>query len=124
MAQPTFYRISLVASLMLCVFWGSTAAPARNKPEQNEPAQKQADKKSQEKKKAPAPETSASLAEKIYTADTSQYVGTETCKSCHEDMGTSFDKGPHWKTLNDKHGPQWQGCESCHGPGKAHAESA
>ena len=39
-------------------------------------------------------------------------------------IGKTFDKGPHWKTLNDKHGVQWQGCEACHGPGKEHAESA
>lgn len=125
MAQPTLHRISLVVPLIISVFWVSTAAPARNKPEQNDPAQKQAEKKIPEKNsKTPAPETSAGIAEKIYNADASQYVGTETCKSCHEDMGKSFEKGPHWKTLNDKHGPQWQGCESCHGPGKAHAESA
>jgi DmsE family decaheme c-type cytochrome len=57
--------------------------------------------------------------------DPSQYVGAETCKSCHEAETKSYDKGPHWKTALDKHhGPQWEGCEACHGPGKAHAESA
>ena len=56
--------------------------------------------------------------------DPSQYVGAETCKSCHEELGAEFDKGPHGKTPLTKHeGPQWQGCEACHGPGKAHAES-
>jgi DmsE family decaheme c-type cytochrome len=58
-------------------------------------------------------------------ADASKYVGSENCKSCHEDVGTSFERGPHWKTNMAKHqGPQWQGCEACHGPGKEHAESA
>ena len=58
-------------------------------------------------------------------ADPSQYVGSETCKTCHEDMFKSFEKGPHWKTETDKHhGAAWQGCEACHGPGKAHSESA
>src|SRR5262245_25488214 len=57
--------------------------------------------------------------------DPSQYVGAETCKSCHEDVAKGYDKGPHWKTTLDKHkGSEWQGCEACHGPGKAHAESA
>lgn len=60
-----------------------------------------------------------------YSADASQYVGSDTCKTCHDAESHSFERGPHWKTETDKHhGPQWQGCEACHGPGKAHAESA
>src|SRR5215470_496115 len=56
--------------------------------------------------------------------DPSQYVGTDTCKTCHEDIGKTYDRGPHWKTMLDKHhGVEWQGCEACHGPGKEHAES-
>ena len=63
-----------------------------------------------------------------YTAsrptDPSQYVGTDTCKTCHEDIGKTYDRGPHWKTMLDKHhGVESQGCEACHGPGKEHAES-
>jgi DmsE family decaheme c-type cytochrome len=54
-------------------------------------------------------------------ADTSDYVGTETCKSCHENMYASYEKTPHWKTMDDKRGgPSKQGCEGCHGPGAAH----
>src|SRR5215510_576686 len=59
-----------------------------------------------------------------HSADPSQYVGTDTCKTCHEEIGKTYDRGPHWKTMLDKHhGVQWQGCEACHGPGKEHAES-
>jgi len=52
------------------------------------------------------------------------YVGSETCRACHE---SQFDK-----VANTKHGKlgtlaAWKGkvvgCESCHGPGKAHAEA-
>jgi DmsE family decaheme c-type cytochrome len=51
----------------------------------------------------------------------SDYVGTETCKSCHENMYDSYEKTPHWKTtLDTKGGPSRQGCEGCHGPGAAH----
>jgi predicted CXXCH cytochrome family protein len=57
--------------------------------------------------------------------DPSQYVGAETCKTCHEQVAAGYEKGPHWKTTLAKHqGPEYQGCEACHGPGKAHAESA
>jgi DmsE family decaheme c-type cytochrome len=51
------------------------------------------------------------------------YVGSETCKACHEDNYHSFEKTPHWKTtLDTRRGPKFQGCEACHGPGEAHVE--
>jgi DmsE family decaheme c-type cytochrome len=50
-----------------------------------------------------------------------RYVGSETCKTCHEDIYDSWEKTPHWKTtLDTKGGPSHQGCETCHGPGAAH----
>src|ERR1700733_4171162 len=54
-------------------------------------------------------------------ADSSEYVGAETCKTCHEDVFNNYEKSPHWKTMSDTHGgPSKQGCEGCHGPGAAH----
>jgi predicted CXXCH cytochrome family protein len=51
------------------------------------------------------------------------YVGTETCKGCHEDQFNSFAGTKHAKLADLS---SWkgkvQGCESCHGPGKAHVE--
>ena len=53
--------------------------------------------------------------------DNPDYVGTDTCKACHEDIYNNYEKTPHWKTLNDtRGGPSKQGCEGCHGPGAAH----
>jgi len=60
--------------------------------------------------------------------DPSQYVGSETCKTCHEDVPEkgffkSYEDSPHYvTTLDKKKGPEWQGCEACHGPGKDHVE--
>jgi DmsE family decaheme c-type cytochrome len=55
--------------------------------------------------------------------DSSQYVGSEVCKTCHEEIYNNWGKSPHWKTtLNKRGGPSKQGCEGCHGPGKAHVE--
>ena len=54
--------------------------------------------------------------------EASQYVGSETCKSCHEEMYKNFAATPHWKTTLGHHPEGAEGCESCHGPGKAHVE--
>jgi len=51
----------------------------------------------------------------------SGYVGSETCKACHDEIYNSFEKTPHWKTtLDTRRGASFQGCEACHGPGEAH----
>ena len=60
--------------------------------------------------------------------DPALYVGTDTCKTCHEDMPTkgffkTYEDSPHYvTTLDTKKGPEWHGCEACHGPGKEHVD--
>jgi predicted CXXCH cytochrome family protein len=52
------------------------------------------------------------------------YVGTDTCKACHEDQFNAFSHTSHSKLGNIS---SWKnkvtGCEACHGPGKAHVEA-
>jgi DmsE family decaheme c-type cytochrome len=55
-------------------------------------------------------------------SDPNLYAGTEACVTCHEDIGKSYEKGPHAKTELGNNAPGFKGCEACHGPGKAHAE--
>ena len=61
-------------------------------------------------------------------ADPSLYVGSEVCKTCHEDMPSkgffkTYENSPHFvTTLDTRKGPEWHGCEGCHGPGKAHVD--
>jgi DmsE family decaheme c-type cytochrome len=49
-----------------------------------------------------------------------QYVGSDTCKNCHEDIHKKLGTNPHAQLLGDR--KEWHGCESCHGPGSAHVE--
>jgi predicted CXXCH cytochrome family protein len=63
------------------------------------------------KGKMPAPDVDASL-----------YVGSDTCKTCHEGIYKNFEATSHWKTTLKQHEGGAQGCEVCHGSGKAHIE--
>jgi len=51
----------------------------------------------------------------------SDFVGSETCATCHADEAKKFPENPHWK-LALTHGGNGVTCEGCHGPGKAHVD--
>lgn len=49
------------------------------------------------------------------------FVGQETCATCHADVVKKFGNNPHSR-LALEHAGKGITCESCHGPGKAHVE--
>jgi DmsE family decaheme c-type cytochrome len=56
-------------------------------------------------------------------AASGDYVGQETCATCHDASAKEFSSNPHAK-LAEMHGKTGVTCEGCHGPGKAHVEAA
>jgi DmsE family decaheme c-type cytochrome len=52
-----------------------------------------------------------------------EYVGEETCLTCHEDSKKGYHDSNHGRLQNARTPRANLGCESCHGPGKKHAES-
>lgn len=77
-------------------------------------AQQAAEKPAEKTEKAAAPASSAPA----------EYVGSETCQACHEDIYKGLRTNRHWAVESDKkRGWDGKACESCHGPGSKHAES-
>ena len=54
-------------------------------------------------------------------AAASEFVGSETCATCHEEVAKGFANNPHTKMVQ-MHGSNGVTCENCHGAGKAHVD--
>jgi len=50
-----------------------------------------------------------------------EYMGTEDCMLCHEDLGRDFHNTAHARLMVDEETGIELGCESCHGPGSLHS---
>jgi len=103
-------RIPILCTYIALIFFAVSIAGANA-----DSASQQASNAAQSSVAAPQSKTPAA------TADSGDYVGAETCKTCHEDLYNNWAKTAHWKTtLDTKGGPSHQGCEGCHGPGADH----
>jgi DmsE family decaheme c-type cytochrome len=54
-------------------------------------------------------------------ASREDYVGSETCKECHEEQYKNYKMSIHY--LTEKMDLKAKGCEACHGQGSAHMEA-
>jgi DmsE family decaheme c-type cytochrome len=54
-------------------------------------------------------------------AASSNFVGADTCATCHVEVSKGFATNPHTKMVM-MHGDAGVTCENCHGAGKAHVE--
>jgi DmsE family decaheme c-type cytochrome len=93
-----WFLSSTILAAVLC----STAPQIAHAAGQNKPS-------SVLKKQAPA-------------ANPADFVGSETCATCHAEAANKFSSNPHSK-LALAHGGTGATCESCHGAGKAHVDS-
>lgn len=52
-----------------------------------------------------------------------QFVGSQTCVECHEQISSNFHDATHARLMADGANGKDIGCESCHGPGSLHSQS-
>jgi DmsE family decaheme c-type cytochrome len=79
----------------------------------------------QEKKPEPSAPAAEQAQEAAQASAPAEYIGSETCQACHEDIFKAFQTNPHQIVeKQSKRGWEGKACESCHGPGSKHAETA
>ncbi len=79
-----------------------------------------ADAAGTEKQQA-TPDKQQANVKKTSVPNPADFVGSETCETCHGEIGKKFAENPHSR-LALLHGGKGVTCESCHGPGREHVE--
>jgi DmsE family decaheme c-type cytochrome len=72
-------------------------------------------------KAAAKPGPQVNVPQNLATSTTPGYVGSDTCITCHAEVGKNFAANPH-AALGLMHNGKGITCEACHGPGQAHVE--
>ncbi len=73
----------------------------------------------------PASAAGQTVAAQEDTENIPKFVGTDTCITCHQDNGDSFQHSAMGRLFTSKsHVPADKTCETCHGPGSLHVEFA
>jgi DmsE family decaheme c-type cytochrome len=111
--------------LAYCALHGAGAQDAASSP--TPLAQPAAKSRAKAPEKEPTPEANGdeSVTESGEETSGAQYVGSQTCISCHQDNGDSFQHSQMGRMFESKSGvPFDKACETCHGPGSLHVEFA
>lgn len=62
-------------------------------------------------------------ADKPAKMQSGQYVGSDTCKGCHEDRFREIEHTAHFQSTLKANGVEAHSCETCHGPGSEHVSA-
>jgi DmsE family decaheme c-type cytochrome len=74
-------------------------------------------------KKAQDPQVAKGIVANPQVSPSAKYVGSDVCKTCHEDRFKEIADSPHWNSVLKVNGTEAHSCETCHGPGSEHVDA-
>ena len=118
---PISYLLAVLIPALVVPF--AQSGGQKNAAQETKPADQTKPSNQTKQQTKPSDQTKAYVA----PTDPDLYVGSDTCKACHEEIYTNFATTPHFATTMDAKldahkGVEWHGCEACHGPGKEHVD--
>jgi len=111
---------------LILFFFAAVYSFARQQPAQDPAPSGQGENSFASKSSTPPPTPSQEKAKTLPPkGPDGDYVGSETCITCHDDQNRRFKNTVMGKAmLGNPHTPEEaRGCESCHGPGRTHVEA-
>jgi DmsE family decaheme c-type cytochrome len=113
----TRHHLTLLLLISTCVCTSALASSAWAEPPRPVPAHVV------RPAEPPGPAPARAAAQSAEPVPAGDYVGSDTCATCHEAEAKGLTGTQHARAANPRTPMATHGCESCHGAGKAHVDA-